>query len=76
MIEVKEVWIAIHKKSQTKNQILCAWCSCMAGIYERSNHVSACLYKVDCANKKRFCNPSCTEQAYAWNQATKKEGVT
>ena len=30
MTEVKEVWIAIHKKSQTKNQILCAWCSCMA----------------------------------------------
>ena len=26
MTDIKEVWIAIHKKSQTKNQILCAWC--------------------------------------------------
>ena len=23
MTDVKEVWIAIHKKSQTENQILC-----------------------------------------------------
>ena len=64
--------MATQKKSQTKNQILCAWCSCMAGGYEICNHVIACLYKVDSANTKGFCNPSCTEQAYTWNQSTKK----
>ena len=42
MTDVKEVWISIHKKSQTENQILCAWCSCMARAYEKRNHVIAC----------------------------------
>ena len=52
MTDTKEVWIAIHKKSQTENKILCAWCSCMAGVYETCNHVIASLYKIDYANKK------------------------
>ena len=73
MTDDKEVWIAINKKSQTKNEILCAWCSCMSGAYETYNHVIACLYKAEYANTKGFCNPSCTEQACAWNQGRKKE---
>ena len=47
----------------------------MAGAYETCNHLIACLYKVDYANTKGFCNPSCTEQACADNQDTKKEVV-
>ena len=73
MTNLKEVEFAIHKKSQTKNEILCAWCSCMTGAYETCNHVIACCYKFDYANRKGFCNASCTEQAYAWNKGTKKE---
>ena len=73
MTDVKEVWIAIHKKSQTENQILCPWCSCMAGAYETCNHVITCLYKVDYANTKGLCNPSCTEQACAWNQRVQRK---
>ena len=52
MTDVQEVWIAIDKKSKTENQILCAWCLCMADDYETCNHVIACLYKVDYANTK------------------------
>ena len=47
MTDVKEVWIVIHNKSQTENQILWAWCLCIAGVYETCNHVIACLCKVD-----------------------------
>ena len=47
----------------------------MAGAYETCNHVIACLYKVDYANTKGFCNPSCTEQVCGWNQGTEKEVV-
>ena len=37
MTDVKEVWIVIHNKSQTENQILWAWCLCIAGVYETCN---------------------------------------
>ena len=57
MTDVKEVWIAVNKKSQTENQMLCAWCSCMAGAYETCSHAIAGLYKIDYANTKGFCNP-------------------
>ena len=46
MTNIKEVWIPIHKKSQTENQIFCAWCLGMAGTYKICNHAIACLYKV------------------------------
>ena len=75
MTEVKEVWIAIHKKSQTEDQILCAWCSCVASAHETCNHVIACFYNTDYGNTKGFCNPSCTEQACTLNQCTKTEIV-
>ena len=45
------------------------------GDYETC-YVIACLYKVDYTNKKDLSNPSCSEQACAWNQGTKKEVVT
>ena len=64
MTDFKEVWIAIHKKSQTENQI-----------HETCNHIIACFYKIDYGNMKGFCNPSCTEQACALNQCTKTEIV-
>ena len=67
MTDVKKVWISTYKKIQTENQSLCVWCSCTAGAYETCNHVT------DYANTKRFCNPSCTEQACAWKQGTKKK---
>ena len=63
MTDVKEVWIAMQKMSETENQILCTWCSCVAGAYEICNHEIACIYKVDYASAKWFCNPPCTEQA-------------
>ena len=75
MTDVQEVWIAIDKNSKTENQILCAWCLCMADDNETYNHVIACLYKVDYANTKGFCNPSCTKQVCAWNQCARKEVV-
>ena len=52
MTDVKEVWIAIHKMSETENQILCTWCSCVAGAYETWNHEIACIYKVDYTSTK------------------------
>ena len=48
----------------------------MNGAYETCNHVIPCLYKFDYENTKGFCNPSCTEEASALNQGTKKEVVT
>ena len=43
MIDVKGVWIAIQKKSQTENQTLCAWYLPMAGANETCNHLISCL---------------------------------
>ena len=65
--DVKEVQIAIHKKSQTENQNVCVWCQFMTDAYETCNHVIAGLYKVDYANMKGLYNPTCTEQVCAWN---------
>ena len=44
----------------------------MAGAYETCKHVIACYYKIDDANTKGFCNPSCTEQACAGIKVKKK----
>ena len=43
MIDVKEVWIAIQKKSQTKNQTLFAWYLHIAGANKTCNHLTSCL---------------------------------
>ena len=45
----------------------------MAGAYEACNHVFPTLYKIEYANNKRWCSPSCTETACHWNQSTKKD---
>ena len=45
----------------------------MAGVYEACNHVDATLYKIEYANNKGWCSPSCTETACQWNQSTKKD---
>ncbi|XP_065662689.1 uncharacterized protein LOC136085322 [Hydra vulgaris] len=68
----------IHKKRKhwiafCNNDILSAWCSCMAGAFEVCNHVIATLYKMEYANNKGWCNPKCTEQAYVWNKSSKKD---
>ena len=73
MTDVKEVLIGIHK--MIIQQILCAWCQCMPGNYEKCNFVIICLYKVDYTNTKRFCNPSSIEQVCAWSQGSKKKVV-
>ena len=65
MTEVKEVWIAIHKKkSNQKSNFMCL-VFVYGSAYKTCNHVIACLYKVDFANTKGFCNPSCAEQVCA-----------
>ena len=65
MTEVNEVWIAIQKISQTKNQILCAWCLCVAGANETAI-ILLLVCNIDSANLKCFFNLSCTEQGWAW----------
>ena len=71
--ENKDLWIAFRKKSKTNTDILSAWCSCMAGGYEACNHVIATFYKIEYANNKGWCSPSCIETACQWNQSTKKD---
>ncbi|XP_065665514.1 uncharacterized protein LOC136086941 [Hydra vulgaris] len=68
----------IHKKRKLwiafcNNDILSAWCSCMAGAFEVCNHVIATLYKMEYANNKGWCNPTCTEQACVWNKSSRKD---
>ena len=43
------------------------WC------FEACNHVFATLYKIEYANNKGRCSPSCTEATCQWNQSTKKD---
>ena len=38
---------------------------CVWQVPTKRANVIACLYKIDYANTKGFCNPSCTEQACA-----------
>jgi len=40
--EKRKLWIAF-----SNNDILSAWCSCMAGAFEVCNHVIATLYKIE-----------------------------
>ena len=45
--EIRKLWIAF-----SNNDIVSAWCSCMAGAFEVCNHVIATLYKMEYANNK------------------------
>ena len=66
--EIRKLWIAF-----SNNDIVSAWCSCMAGAFEVCNHVIATLYKMEYANNKGWCNPTCTEQACVWNKSSRKD---
>ncbi|XP_065682264.1 uncharacterized protein LOC136095495 [Hydra vulgaris] len=71
--ESKTLWIVIKQGDEKRSDILTGWCSCMAGSYETCNHVIACLYKIEYANTKGWCNPACTETACQWNLGTRKD---
>ena len=63
MSDTKSLWIAVKRKDKNGSQIICVWCSCMAGACETCNHVTDCLYKFNYANTKELCSAACTEQA-------------
>ena len=74
MTEVKSMDCYSSKQSTQKSNFMF-----LLFVYEgdyETCYVIACLYKVDYTNKKELINPSCSEQACAWNQGTKKEVVT
>ena len=74
MINVKGVWIAIQKKSQTKNQSyvlgICIW-----QVPMKHAIISLVVFNIDFTSMKCFCNLSCFKKACAWNQRTKKEVI-
>ena len=58
MSDAKSLWITVKRKNENGSQIICAWCSCIAGTYETCNHAITCLCKTDYANTKGLCSPA------------------
>ena len=54
------------------NEIVAAWCSCMAGTSRCCNHVIAALYKIDHAKTHGYFDPLCTSVPCGWNKANKR----
>ncbi|XP_069105906.1 uncharacterized protein, partial [Argopecten irradians] len=51
------VWTCIEK---TSGAIMCAYCSCTAGLGQTCNHIAGLLYRVEHANKIGLCDAACT----------------
>ena len=54
-------WVAIKEDGE----VICAHCSCMAGLGEVCSHVSAVLFAVDTGVRIRT-GGTCTSVAYSW----------
>ena len=70
MTDIKEVWFAIRKRVNPKIKFYVLGVHvCQVPI----KHDAIACIKVDYTNViTGFCNPSCIDQACAWNQGTKK----
>ena len=62
----RQVWILTEKSGE----ILCAYCTCTAGLCRCCNHVIAALYKVEHAVSHGLTQSSCTSIPCQWNKPT------
>ena len=62
-----KVWVCFEG-----DNVLGAWCTCIAGTAQCCNHIIALLYKVEYATLMGYNDPSCTSMACAWNQGSQK----
>ena len=58
-----KLWVCAEKKT---GKIQCAHCTCMAGLSQACNHVTACLFRVETAIRAGLTNPSCTSKSNEW----------
>ena len=63
-----DVWVLLRKHT---GDIVCAYCTCFAGLGQTCNHVAALLFRVDYAWKTGECQLACTSQPCAWNSSRK-----
>ena len=60
-------WVAV----KAEGTILCAHCTCMAGIGEACSHIAAVLFAAE-ANTKRIQGISCTSNPCSWSAPSSK----
>ncbi|XP_077484740.1 uncharacterized protein LOC144094696 [Amblyomma americanum] len=60
------VWVSAKKEGEALN----AGCTCMAGQARVCSHVSAVLWKVDCAVSRGLSGKTCTDEIEKWNKDT------
>lgn len=65
----RKVWVLLKKSGK----IMCAYCSCTAGLCRCCNHVIAVLYKVEHAVSHGMTQFSCTSLPCQWNKPSDNE---
>ena len=58
-----KLWVIFNKKSA---KVMCAHCTCMAGLSQTCNHIAASLFRIEAAVRNGLTNPACTSEKSEW----------
>ena len=58
-----KLWVIFNKKSA---KVMCAHCTCMAGLSQTCNHIAAALFRIEAAVRNGLTNPACTSEKSEW----------